>query len=116
MLQIYILFLLIIYTICEICKYQKTFILATKGIKEKLYNKPVVIVKLVDIILLYIFVMINRFTQGVVEKSSGIRGLLTISIAIFLFIGISIFDFYRVKKGHNDKIIKKYGLKEEDFS
>ena len=104
MIQAFTLFFLLIYTLLEMMKYKRVETLRLKStVRGRLYNEPVVFLKLIilsiDIILLAIICI-----SSAVEKSGGIRGYLMTAIPFALFLAVCIRDITRVIHGHNDKI------------
>lgn len=116
MIRLFIFFFFFLYSLCEMTKYRKIVSMKLKTEKyERLYNKPVVYVKFVLIILVLILVIINRFTSdGKLEGSSGLYGFLYILLFFLIFTALSFRDFIRVKNGHNEKILENSGLTEEE--
>lgn len=108
MLYAFIVFFFLMYCICERFKYARVATIKNKDIKHgKLYEKPVVYIKLVFIVLSFILAIINRLSaSGIVERSSGFQGFLFITLFFLVFIGISILDVYKVVHGHNEKLLE----------
>ena len=101
LLKIFILFFLLIYIACELTKFNKL-----EGIKkkysERVYNTPVVYIKIVALIITIVLTLINRCTkEGNLEKSGGIRGLLIMCLFSTETRHLSVFCciFQAAKKG-----------------
>lgn len=116
MLYLFILFFFFIYAICETFKYSKwkTYKLNFSE-NGRLYRQSVVIIKLISIIITYILIIVNRFIRdGIVEKSSGLKGFVMISVIFIPLIGLSIYDVIKYKE-HNSKILSKITSKKEMY-
>ena len=109
LLYLFIIFFFILYTILECSKYStRSYIKGTS--EKKQYHTSVVYLKMATICIVFVLTIVNRFTRaGIVERSSKFS---VFYIIILLFIGVSIFDVYKVKKMNTGKEKEN----EEDFS
>lgn len=113
-LTIFSVFFLFLYYILNSFKWDKRRTRKDKIEKGKYYNKSVVYVGLVCVVLSFILALINRFTSGVLERSSGIKGFIAISGFYLIFIVFSIRDVIRIKNGYNEKLKEKNEEREDD--
>ena len=106
MIYLFIFFFFFIYAICETFKFSKWGTYKLKSTERgRLYREPVIYIKLVSIIITYVLIVINRFlNEGIIERSSGIKGFLIISLIFIVLIAVSIYDL-KIYKKHNDKIL-----------
>lgn len=106
LIYIFIVFFIMIYYICEIFKWKKIETLRHKNIKQgRLYNEPVVYIKIIFLTLSYILLIINRISVGILERTSGLKGFFILSIMYFVFFTISAIDICKVRKGHNENLL-----------
>jgi len=94
MFHIIIIFFFILYVICELTKYRK---IASFKAEKKIYNKPVVYIKFIAIVLTFILLVINRFLKiGIMDRSNTVFNGVFYYVVIALLIGISIRDIKMV--------------------
>ena len=116
MIKMFIFFTFFLYCICEMTKFRKLASMRIKSEKYiRLYNKPVVYIKMILIVIELILVLVNRFTKdGVLERSTGVGGILYILALISIFIVVSVRDVIKVKNGHNEEIYKNSNMTKEE--
>lgn len=96
MLAVFIVFFFVIYSICECFKF-KRWKRDENG--KRIYNKPVVFVKIVAVSIMVILIIIYRFTkEGIVDRSNGVKNEILYFSVLFLLVVISIIDVKRVIK------------------
>ena len=102
--KLFILFFFLIYICCECTKYNRI-----EGVKKKssgkVYNLPVVYIKLISIVITIVLTIVNRFTSGgKLENSGGIKGILIVGVLYAIFLFFSIWD---IKKARVQTVIEE---------
>ncbi len=98
-----IVFLFILYCILETSKYSRLdYEYVKEGKERKLrkkhyLNPPIVHIKLVVYMLMYLVVIINHFTDPL-TRSGGIRGFIITLMGMTFFMVICIIDEIKVRK------------------
>lgn len=98
MLSFITIFFFVIYLLCEMVKFKKVETLLSKD-KNRVYNKPVVFVKLVALIITCVLLIIHRFTdEGVIDRTNNLKTSMIYLCVFCLLIFISIVDIKKAKK------------------
>lgn len=103
--QIFILFLFILYLICEMSKYNYGNFFNFVVKKKLYYNKKIVFIKLLLISACSIMLIINRFLPGsIYEQSSGFRSFFVFLAILSLLVLHSIRDLIKARNQREEKI------------
>lgn len=107
MLYLFIFFFFLLYMVLEFLKYERlrSFLLKVECTK-RLYNKPILYIKLFVAIIDIVLIVINHFISPV-ERSGGIGSVLLILIFMtVLMIVPSVLEIRKVRGGYNESLFK----------
>ena len=96
------------YCLCEFTKTKYSGTGKKKYASERVYNKPMVYMKTLFIVIFFILLIINRFSkQGVIERTSSVKSTVIVYFIFFVFVIFSIYECIRMNKGKGPVLLKK---------
>lgn len=104
-MNIFIIFFIFLYLVLESIKYSNNDIISALRRKPKKLRFSVCMIKFIVLIIIMVLILVNRLLpSGMLERSTGISGFITIIFVFGIFFVLSVYDIKKAKKERGDFI------------